>query len=110
MVTQRFISYTNGGLVVCAVDDLLADGKEHVYTQADMSKAARANSFQSLLQIQKEWIQYNNGLVKFLVDTGVLSKDKADEFTRYSDYVPFYRQMDGENTIGPKYFPSNLWC
>ena len=84
---------------------LLADGKEHVYTQADMSKAARLlQQFPEFAQIQKEWIQYNNGLVKFLVDTGVLSKDKADEFTRYSDYIPFYRQMDGENTIGPNIF------
>jgi hypothetical protein len=84
---------------------LLADGKEHVYTQADMSKAARLlQQFPEFAQIQKEWIQYNNGLVKFLVDTGVLSKEKADEFTRYSDYIPFYRQMDGENTIGPNIF------
>ena len=84
---------------------LLADGREETYTPAMISYARKLEqTHPEFVQIQKEWIQFNNGLVKFLVDTGVLSKDKADEFTRYSDYIPFYRQMDGENTIGPNIF------
>jgi hypothetical protein len=84
---------------------LLADGREETYTPAMLSYAKKLEqTHPEFVQIQKDWIQFNNGLVQFLVDTGVLSKEKADEFTRYSDYVPFYRQMDGENTIGPNIF------
>jgi hypothetical protein len=84
---------------------LLADGREETYTLAMLAHARKLEqNHPEFVQIQKEWIQFNNGLVQFLVDTGVLSKEKADEFTRYSDYVPFYRQMDGENTIGPNIF------
>ena len=84
---------------------LLADGREETYTPAMIAYAKKLEqTHPEFVQIQKEWIQFNNGLVKFLVDTGVLSKDKANEFTRYSDYIPFYRQMDGEKTIGPNIF------
>ena len=86
---------------------LLADGREEVYTPAMIARAQKlGQQYPEFDQIQKEWIKFNNGLVKFLVDTGVLSKNKADEFTRYSDYVPFYRQFDGEKTIGPNLFAS----
>jgi hypothetical protein len=86
---------------------LLADGREQTYTPAMMAYAQRLErQYPEFDQIQKEWIKYNNGLVQFLVDTGVLSKNKADEFTRYSDYVPFYRQFEGEQTIGPNLFAS----
>ena len=86
-------------------------GKEILFEQADIEKAARTEQKYkdmgvSFEEIQKEWIQYNNGLVKYLVDTGVLSEKQADLFTKWSDYIPFYRQMDGEKTIGPNIFQS----
>lgn len=56
--------------------------------------------------IQKEWIKFNDGLVKYLVDTGVLSVDQGKEFVKYSDYIPFYRQAEGEKTVGPQIFAS----
>jgi len=86
---------------------LLKDGKEEVYTPAMLNHAKKLEQqYPEFVTIQKEWIKFNNGLVEFLVDTGVLSKDRAEEFTRYSDYVPFYRQFDGERTIGPNLFGS----
>lgn len=86
---------------------LLKDGRESLITQADINVAQQLlKQYPEFDQIQKEWVKFNNGLVQFLVDTGVLSKNKADEFTRYSDYVPFYRQFEGERTIGPNLFAS----
>jgi hypothetical protein len=41
-----------------------------------------------------------------MVDTGVLSKERGAEYVKYADYVPFYRQMEGEKTLGPKLFSS----
>jgi len=86
-------------------------GKEILFEQADIEKAARTEQKYkdmgvSFEEIQKEWIEYNNGLVKYLVDTGVLSEKQADLFTKWSDYIPFYRQMDGEKTVGPNIFQS----
>ena len=44
--------------------------------------------------------------MKYLVDTNVLSQERANEYMRYADYIPFYRQLDGRETLGPKVFQS----
>jgi hypothetical protein len=56
------------------------------------------------VDVQKDLVAFNDGLVKYMVDTGVLSKERGDEYMKYADYVPFYRQADGETTIGPNIF------
>ena len=95
---------------------LITIGKEELYTQQDMDLAkqlcyvdAKGNvsgKYPEFASVQKDWIKYNDGLVKYAVDTGVISAQNAAEFTRYSDYVPFYRQLDGERTVGPNIFQS----
>ena len=54
--------------------------------------------------IQSEMNEFNKGLVKYMVDTGVLSAEMGVEYMRYNDYIPFYRQIEGEKTVGPKIF------
>jgi hypothetical protein len=58
-------------------------------------------------EIQKEWIKYNDGLVKYMQDTGVITPEAAKEFTKHGDYFPFYR-FSGleEDVIGPSGFSS----
>ena len=56
--------------------------------------------------IQKEMNTFNNGLVDYMKATGVLAPERAAEFKKHMDYIPFYRQLDGENTVGPKIFNS----
>jgi hypothetical protein len=86
---------------------LLASGKEELFEAGDFAKAKQLQEqYPEFVEIQKEWNKFNNGLVDFLVDTGVLSKAQKAEFIKYSDYIPFYRQMDGEKTIGPNIFQS----
>ena len=59
------------------------------------------------VDVQKDLVAFNDGLVKYMVDTGVLSKERGYEYTKHADYVPFYRQMDGgEKTLGPNLFQS----
>jgi len=78
-------------------------GTDITFKQSDIGLAnqilARYPEFEN---IQKEWIKYNDKLAEFLVDTGVISKDAKDEWVRYGDYIPFYRQVDDTETIGPK--------
>jgi hypothetical protein len=88
----------------------LADGREHLFNdpndkiEAEKIRKAFLKEGIDFNAIQKEWIKYNDGLVQYMVDTGVLSKEKADIFRKHGDYMPFYRQMDGRETIGPKVF------
>jgi len=84
---------------------LLDTGKDHTYTAAEIAYAAELEKkYPEFKQVQKDWIEYNNGLMNYAVATGVLAKERAAEFMRYSDYIPFYRQFDGQDTVGPKLF------
>jgi len=86
---------------------LLQEGRERVITPQDVKHAQElGQKFPEFEGIRKEWVSFNNALVKYQVETGVLSKKDADVYTMYSDYIPFYRQMDGEKTIGPNIFQS----
>jgi hypothetical protein len=86
---------------------LNAQGKNVGITAADVAFAKMlGQKHPEFASVQKDLIAFNNGLVKYMVDTGVLSKGRAAEYTKYADYVPFYRQMDGETTVGPNLFQS----
>lgn len=86
---------------------LIAEGKERLYTPAEIQYAnSLMTQYPQFQQIHNDWIKYNNGLMQFLVDTGVLDPARKDEFIKYSDYLPFYRQLNGEDTIGPRIFQS----
>jgi hypothetical protein len=79
--------------------------RDHTYTQDEIDYAKELLvKYPEFKQVQEDWIKYNNGLMKYAVSTGVLSPEKAAEFMKYSDYIPFYRQIDGETTVGPKLF------
>ena len=42
-----------------------------------------------------------------MLDTGVISKANADKFRQHGDYLPFYRQINGEDdAVGPRIFQS----
>ncbi len=84
-----------------------ANGLDTPYTQADLQEAKNLEAmYPEFVEIQKDWIKYNNGLVQYMLDTGIISKENAKKFVEHSDYIPFYRQLDGEETIGPKIFQS----
>ena len=82
-------------------------GKPDIFTDDDLKRAEQLErDHPEFRQIQEEWTVFNNGLVQYLVDTGVLSEGDKARFTEFSDYIPFYRQMEGEKTIGPNLFQS----
>jgi len=87
---------------------LIREGREENYTPADLQHAKEIEKKYGHVfnKVHDDWIKYNNGLVKYQVDTGVLSPEKAKEFSKYSDYIPFYRQIDGDTTVGPQLFQS----
>lgn len=82
-------------------------GIEVPFTKTDKDIANELKEkFPEFKTFMEEYNKFNDGLVKYLVDTGVLTKEKGEEFKKYADYVPFYRQMEGERTIGPNVFSS----
>ena len=84
---------------------LRAEGRERVYTDDDFAYAdILERQFPEFVGVQKDLIAFNDGIVKYLVDTQVLSKEQGESYTQYADYIPFYRQMDGETTSGPNIF------
>jgi polyhydroxyalkanoate synthesis regulator phasin len=84
--------------------------KEGKLTGIDSADVAFAKILEQahpeFVSVQKDLIAFNNGLVQYMVDTGVLSKERGQMYTRYADYIPFYRQMDGDTTLGPNLFQS----
>jgi polyhydroxyalkanoate synthesis regulator phasin len=84
--------------------------KEGKLTGIDSADVAFAKMLEErhpeFVGVQKDLIAFNNGLVQYMVDTGVLSKERGQMYTKYADYIPFYRQMDGDTTLGPNLFQS----
>ena len=106
---QYWAGVKRGLRFLYTIDPKTGKAVERLFTEDDGPKAERLR--QQFLKdgidfeaIQKEWIKYNNGLVDYMVDTGVLAKERADIYKQYADYLPFYRQMEGEATVGPKIF------
>ena len=86
---------------------LLGEGKEENITPQDLAFAKELEKkYPEFVDIQKDWIKFNNGLVQYQIDTGVISKEMGAEWMKYADYIPFYRQLDGEDTVGPKIYQS----
>ena len=84
-----------------------ADGREQLFDQDDFAYAAQLEAeYPMFKQVHADWIAYNDKLVDYMVATGIISKGKAKKFTKYADYIPFYRQLEGQDTIGPKVFQS----
>jgi hypothetical protein len=84
---------------------LTAEGREQLFTAEDIKKGnligERYPEFQTVFD---EYQKYNKGLVDFMKDTGVVSAKEAELWTQNWDYIPFYRQMEGEETAGPNVF------
>jgi hypothetical protein len=100
-VFQYYASVKRGGR-------LQAEGKENLFTNKDGAAYAAAleREFPEFVDVLKEYQKFNNGLVQYMKDTGVISAKDADLWTKNWDYIPFYRQMEGERTSGPQLFQS----
>jgi hypothetical protein len=84
---------------------LLADGREQLFTKEDIDYGNKLEQqFPEFKDVFNEYQKYNQGLVNYMKDTGVISDKEAKLWTENWDYIPFYRQLDGETTAGPRVF------
>ena len=84
---------------------LYSEGRERLLTPQDMQFGrVLENRYPAFKQVFDDYQQYNKQLVKFMVDTGVITPEMGRKWMMYGDYLPFYRQLDNEESIGPKIF------
>lgn len=109
---QYWAAVKRGMRLMYTIDPKTGESVERLITEADgpIAEALRKQYLKDFKidfnAIQEDWIKYNNGLVDYMLATGVLSKERASLYKQYADYLPFYRQMNGEETVGPKIFQS----
>ena len=53
-----------------------------------------------IIEVYETWQAYNEKTIDFLQASGVLDGEKAQIWRDYSDYVPFYREAEGEADLG----------
>jgi hypothetical protein len=82
-----------------------SEGKITPFTRQELSEIPNIEkAFPEFKQVFEDYQRYNEGLVRYMRDTGVIDAKAAQEWMRYGDYVPFYRQLEGESTVGPSIF------
>ena len=82
-----------------------AEGREKLFTPQDIKRGELlGNQYPEFKQVFDEYQKYNKGLVDFMRDTGVISEKEAEIWTQNWDYIPFYRQLEGEETAAPNIF------
>ncbi|HAI44676.1 MAG TPA: hypothetical protein DCM40_44575 [Maribacter sp.] len=57
-------------------------------------------------KVYDDYQAFNKKLVDFMVATGIVDQEAGRKFSENYDYIPFYRQMQGETTSGPQIFQS----
>ena len=82
-----------------------AEGREKLFTPQDIKRGELlGKQYPEFKQVFDEYQKYNKGLVEFMRDTGVISEKEAEIWTQNWDYIPFYRQLEGEETAAPNVF------
>ena len=72
--------------------------KEKFINQATINEWLRLET-PEFKQMFEEYQTFNKGMLQFLVDSGVLTRQERDNLAKY-DYIPFYREMEQERTGG----------
>jgi len=88
---------------------LSKEGREENFDAGDVALAdeylqaykAKGVDFKA---IRDEMNKFNNGLVNYMISTGVIDAPTGAHWMKWNDYIPFYRQAEGERTVGPKIF------
>jgi hypothetical protein len=81
--------------------------EERLFEEDDIKRAkAIQEAYPEFVEIQKKWRKYNDGLVDFMRDTGVISAAGAEQMKEHGDYFPLYRHLGEDDIQGPRLFTS----
>ena len=68
--------------------------------KAAVAEYTDVNGDNPIIEWYDAWQAYNNRVIQFLQDTGVLSEETAVSWREASDYIPFYRALDKTAKVG----------
>ena len=95
LLTQdQIIEYLGYGNTPLEIQRIIGDPALTEDAIARKIIATGQDTFLDFDQIFKNYQVWNSYFVDLLVDTGVIDRKKADQWTETADYVPFYRQLD----------------
>ncbi|MBI4293627.1 MAG: hypothetical protein HY661_19295 [Betaproteobacteria bacterium] len=80
-------------LIARRAGELMEHGKEHLYTPEEIRAGLRLET-PEFKQAAEEVYDYNNRLIEYAVDGGLLSPAIADRLRQYTAYVPFFRESE----------------
>ncbi|MGA1024331.1 MAG: hypothetical protein ACO3S8_06590, partial [Aquiluna sp.] len=77
-----------------------AQGKVTPFTRQELAKLPQIEKeFPEFKQVFEDYQRYNEGIVRFMRDTGVISAEEAQHFMKYGDYIPFYRSLRAKEPL-----------
>jgi hypothetical protein len=68
--------------------------------KAAVAEYTDVNGYNPIKEWYDVWQAYNNKVIQFLQDTGILSEETAVSWREASDYIPFYRALDKTAKVG----------
>lgn len=80
-------------LIAKRADELKRHGKENLFTDEEIA-AGLALETPALKAAADEIYAYNDRLLDYAVEGGLLSKDAAAKFREYTAYIPFFREAE----------------
>ncbi len=86
-------------LIARRAAELKKAGKENLFTTEEIS-AGLALDTPLFRQVAKEVYAYNDRLLDYAVEGGLLSAEVAAKFRQYANYIPFFRESEGEGKAG----------
>ena len=58
---------------------------------------AQANGWTELFEsVDADYREWNDAIVDYMKDTGIINDSMGEVFKKYGDYIPFYREFEGE--------------
>jgi GGDEF domain-containing protein len=80
-------------LIARRAQELKARGKENLFTDEEI-KAGLALETPAFRAAAREVYAFNDRLIDYAVEGGLLSQEAADKFREYTAYIPFFRESE----------------
>lgn len=94
---DRFKAY----LIARRAEELQRFGKERLFTPEEI-EAGLSLETATFKRAAQEVFSYSDRLLDYAVEGGLISRELAQEFRRYTAYVPFFREQDAPEAKGAK--------
>ena len=99
---KKFAAY----LIAKRADELHGEGREHLLSRAEID-AGLGLETPEFIELAQRVYEYNDALLDYRLEAGILTQDQVDAMREYEAYVPFFRisQIEpGEDKGGGGHF------